>query len=624
MLDALATPPPLSSDSVHSFKLAPWHAQNPQGLANALMRAREAAPHLDDLAEFLLPRLPRGVLCSSTIKDAIPGQKSSSQVRPLEFALGHQWMAFNCEKWTNAETADCDDADWDERLDELTRMGLPAPLFIAVSPWKGSAHLAWAYDRPVNNEDPRQTRLRRGVKRGLAVAFGADPRFANRLQKNPWHLRPGPIQPGPGRPGNVLLWESYELSQPRTTYHTIVSQEPQAVPLLDLFRPLAAYAADRGIRLLQPTEGATRRVFVRVPTPAAPAPLGSRLFHAARVRVYRACTADADTIRGIVQRMAAEMGSPAQAADVDGITASVRTFMLERWTGPLDGRSGQRGTRDIDHGVMTREAQADGCAAEWDAMSVTDKRVAAALRSAARSKGSHDDAVQKAAEDQVADGLPLTKAAIAARSGASLSTVQRRWKLLSIAPANRSNGPNPLLPSGTGATAPSARPSPENPSSSFSSLAELARRDRGVRRAVAILARAAAEAARPGAVPLPLPKVDPDVAAAPAVRQARRVAEAAVVDARRRAEARVARRASAERAADMRRRAADLAAGWTWFRQHVADLDEEWDAREAGADPEERPGVRLRREAVLIGRWRSWRAAVRHHRPEPPDQEIPW
>ncbi len=628
MLDAAGSPPLLldypSTRVVQPVQAAQWHRREPKPgkphvLPNALQRAHEAAPHLDGLARFLLPRLPTGVLASSTIKDAVPGMAPSSRVLSLDAALRHQWLSLNTDKWTNAETADCDGVDWDDRLDELvTRYGMAEPLFNCASPWKGSAHLTWAYDSPVDNEKPHQVRLRRGIKKGLAVAFGSDPRFANRLQKNPWHLAPTPILEGQGNPGNWLLWEAYKATDAGTTYHTTVSPEPRAHAMAELFRPLAAYAADRGITLLTPAEGSSRPVFIRAPAAAAPADSrhGWRVFDAARMRVYRARTADLGTIRGIVGRAAADVGSPADPSDLDGIATSIARFMREDWTGPLDGKPGTRSTRDIDHGAMTREAAADGRLDEWTALSTTERRVQAARRSADLSSGRTDDAIRAAADRLIRAGTPFTQTEIAAASGVSLRTVKRRFHSLSLENTKVPNGPNPPLPPCGAAGGPEAPPlQNRNPSPS---LASLAVDDRKVRLTVSRLAAVVMAAMKPGASPPTMPEIPADLSGSPPVRKAMMVARQAIRDAERRAAARAAKDAAAVRFAEFTAAAAGPFS-WTWWTNYRAALDDEFDAREQepGLDRHAVAAVRATREAVFGARWRLWRK-VTGPQPVPP------
>lgn len=602
----------LGYPSTRAIQVAPWHRREPKPgrphvLPNALQRAHETAPHLDGLARFLLPRLPTGVLASSTIKDAVPGMSASSRVLSLDAALGHQWLSLNTEGWTNCETADCDDADWDDRLDELvTRYGMAKPLFTCASPWKGSAHLTWAYDSPVNNEDPRQVRLRRGIKKGLAVAFKSDPRFANRLQKNPWHRAATPIAEGQGKPGNWLTWEAFRATGAGTTYHTTVSAELRAHTMAELFRPLAAYAADRGITLLAPAEGSSRPVFIRRPTTAAGAESkhGWRVFDAARVRVYRARTADLGTIRGIVGRAAAEVGSTADPANLDAIARSISRFMAEDWTGPLDGKPGTRSTRDIDHGAMTREAAADGRLDGWDALSTTERRVRAARRSADLSSGRTDDAIRKAADRLIATGKPFTQTEIAAASGVSLRTIKRRFHSLVLGKPQVPNGPNPSVP-------PRAVGGPKAPflpnGKPKLSLASLSAADRNLRVTVSRLAAVATVAMRPGVEPPRMPEIPRDLSGCPLVRKAVLVTRQAIQDAERRAVARTAKRAAAGRAAEFKAAAAGPFP-WTWWTNYRAALDDEFDAREQepGLDRHSIAAIRTIREAVFAARWRLW------------------
>jgi hypothetical protein len=419
-------------DAAASLATPLWHVRKPRHLKAALACAHRAAPQLDALARLLLPRVPTRVLCSSTIKRDDGGPQSACML-PLEEAITHQWISFNNKDWTNTETADCDTPEWYDRLDELRLYGLPPPLFIAVSSWKGTAHLVWLYDRSIRSGDPDARRLRQRIKQGLIVAFGADGKFSNRLQKNPFHRREGPLAPRIGCPGIPAIADADEASGCRLTYCTILPAEPRAVAPRALLQPLIAYAEERGIFLSDDCAahvsakktGIVFRARRRLPGRPEDFPRGSRLFHMSRLRVYRTPTTDEATIRAIVDQTAIDLGSPATPPQRRSIAASIAEFMRDRWDWSRTPGSGR--TPNIDRGVMAMEAGANGSFDTWTVLDTRERQAAAGRRSAAVSKEHHTTAIFDAVSALVAQQESPTQSAVAAKAGVSLSTVKRRW-----------------------------------------------------------------------------------------------------------------------------------------------------------------------------------------------------
>lgn len=414
-----------------------WWKGHEAELQSAILVANRAAPHLARLAYMLLPRLPRRVLASSSIKGQ--AERASSRIMPLAQALAEQWMALNGRDYINVETGDFDEPlTWRSSLAGMVdQHGMPMPAAMVASPWKGTVHLLWLYDAPIAKRSEAAVRLRRGIKRGL-IMLGGCPRFGNTLQKNPWHVAAEQIAPESGMVcGDPAIWTKYCAEQTGLTYHTEVLAL-RTVQGRDLFRPLAAAATARKITLLErrTREGSARHIPVAVQDGTADRK-GSRLFHAAARTVRRACTGDADQIHDLVARTAAWLSSPANPGEIAKIANSITSWMNSKWRGPLNGRLGARhgsGSRPIDAGVMRGEAADRGPQglAAWKELSLQDKRRAAAGRTNANRVRRSDDAIRDAVAALIREGEDVTQAALARKAGVSLSTVQRRWRSLQI------------------------------------------------------------------------------------------------------------------------------------------------------------------------------------------------
>lgn len=555
-----------------ALELARWHADDPCPVINASMRANEAAPHLAELARFLLPRLTAYLLASSTIKEAAGDDRPFSAYFPLEQAVRQQWWSPATRRWTNTIAVDIDEAGWRPRLSRLIRRGLPRPAYVVISPWKGTAHLVWVLAEPLDNRDSGEARLRAGIRRGLNVELGGDRRFSNRLTKCPWHVAAVTVGPTPGIPcGDPETWAAYLARGVQLTYHTEIG-DLRAVTAAELLEPLLALAEERGEWLLSPRPrlnpaGATwAPLAVSIPGAKAGQDPAKAFFGACADAVRRARTGREEVIRGIVDRTAAAWAFTVTEASRVEMTQSIATWMNTLWRGPLDGKPGTDsavGRRQIDVGVMKGEAADRGpeALAEWCASTWTERRQAAGQRSASLIQEGHRRALAQARADLAAEGVRPTQAAAAARAGVSLSTAKRNWQHLPEPPP---------APSGEGVTrsnlslgsplgeALKVEPFPfeiappplvvpdDSPSALYAAAAE----------------RMSRRGADPETVLPPLPQSSPTVQAA------YRAALAARTGARRRQEARDRRGAALVRAESRDR----------WHAAHVGD-DEAWQTR---------------------------------------------
>jgi hypothetical protein len=579
-LDGSTTLTLLAPGTVPALHLARWHADDPCPVVNAIMRANEAAPHLTDLARLLLPRLTGWQLASSTIKEAAGDDHPFSAYFPLEHAVQQQWWSPNTRRWTNTVAIDIDQPGWRERLARLVQRGLPRPAYVVVSPWKGTAHLVWILDVPLDNRDPGEARLRAGIRRGLNLELGGDHRFSNRLTKNPWHRAADLVQPSADIPcGDPVSWDAYVEAGHQLTYYTEVG-DLRTVAAAELLEPLLALAEARDEWLLAPRprwnpSGATwTPPAVAIPGVTPGQDPARALFGACADAVRRACTGRREAIRGIIDRTVGAWGFAVSEGSRIEMTGSIATWMNTKWRGPLDGKPGADravGRKQVDVGVMKGQAADRGpeALAEWCASTWKERRQAAGKRSAALIQDAHRQALSQARTALVAEGIRPTQAAVAARAGVSLKTAKRHWHDLAERPVahpaegvTRSN-----LSCGDLAEVPTSAQPPlpeiENPT--------LLAADEP---AIAPYETSASRMKRRGADPEAV--LPPPPGSSPALHAAYRNALAARAGAQRRLDARRAKAATAIRAADREE----------WHAGHVGD-EEAWQARLADISDQE-------------------------------------
>lgn len=126
----------LSEQPQTQFDALPkWHQQNPALIANALMSSKQAAPHLSELADSLLPKMPRIIRASQNLR-AI-NIENSSHLFTLEAAICLPWISFDASKSRNVLLFDIDHPDALELVEELPQSIRPTLIFC---PYSGRSH----------------------------------------------------------------------------------------------------------------------------------------------------------------------------------------------------------------------------------------------------------------------------------------------------------------------------------------------------------------------------------------------------------------------------------------------------------------------------------------------------
>lgn len=539
-----------------------WHA--PAALDALLCDFAREMPDRAHIADFLLPRIGKYVLCSDTLKT----EDAASARLPLHEAVRCRWISLNSRHWINAVTVDCDHSSWREELRALSDQGEPDPTFVTWNPSTDHAQVTWVLPIGARRSNARQMRLLDGVRARLTAALSGDSQFKNWLIRNPLH------------PDNSVLWFS-----------------PQAVELSALLGPLVDWC-DEGEHVLPPRVSAQHEG--RKPSIAAiptglhdvAGPKGSRVFELGAAMVRRLRTSDRATIRATLDQVASDLKSPITARQLDGMAGRIARWMAKQpWaTGrPVNGLE----RPDIDHGAMTREARDRGMLDAWIRTPRATKLPLAAERTNQLRKGKTRAAILTGVDALARSGQAITQAALAHASGLTVRTIRRAWTDGSMFAGQEDTRSYPFC---------AALPPPEYGTPPLT-LARLAARSqaRAKRleedaRIIAAYDEAAARMTKRGGKPEKVPPRGPD--ASPAVVDAHQNALAARRDAMRRQEARQERKEMAERSEARKRNfrawadAEDPLAFQTFYRAEV----ERWEERENRIDPAEKERVRRHHE----------------------------
>ena len=597
--------------SVDKYAPGTWHGQDSGPLDRALSHVADACPALIPLARFVLPRVPRALLCSNTLKTENP----SSHTAILPRAVRRQWVGWQAPGGArvNALCIDCDKEGWREALRSLIDRGVPGPAYVAVSKPRltideagnlvgrdyETAHLVWFLKVPVRRDNPVSYDLFKRTRAMLVDELGGDTAAANHLTKNPFH--------------RAYVTEAMRL-------------EP--VDLSDLFKPLMEWCGEGEYVLPPPAvprEGKPRprrAAAARAPAQALDpeeVKKWGKLF-AARHAVMAEGVRDLPTITAILEEHAgAHCARPVDHRErrildqrIKDHAASIHHWMNTAWKG--------RKRPGIDHQVMTRDAIARNDLAGWQELDWTSRRKLAAERTTVIRQERTARAIAAAVVRLWADEQPITQAAVAAGTGLDVRQVRRLWNRPDVIAKEDIRSYQGFAPGGEGGGQPVttlralAAASRER---ARAARAEAGRMAAEERRRAALAAEAiegyralAAAMLRSGAMPQPVPPGPMD--SHPAVRTARAEAMDARRDCQRRATGRRDRAAAKVEAEERRNLFTRLAAAGdvAGFQAWMAREEERWGWV---VDSEEGPVKRraFMRRAVAFKRYRAeWDTAL--------------
>jgi hypothetical protein len=511
-----------------------------------------------------LPRVPRFILCSDTLKTASP----SSYRLPIDQAHKCQWISWNSRSHINALIIDCDNSeDWRNGLRHLLAQGVPAPTYVVTSP-KGTGHIVWFFPIGIRRDNRKRMRLFEGIRDRLNREIGGDTQFKGYLTKNPLHAA-----------------------------YRVESFTGQNHELQDFIGPLIEWSDEEDYVLPPKIKDQVEEKPIHLPAlPKSMAEAigakGSRVWEAGRQHVYRLRTSDRATILSTLEHHARALGSPISAKALNGMAGRI-----SRWMAAQPWANGKPASelRDIDFGVMTREADAIspeyGSAWRYEIKRPEKLRLSAERTNKIRNGKSDLSLIQSIQVLAMRDEL-ITQASISEMSGLGIATVKRAWK---------------KNPKGITRSYPFFPFSSEGAGRQSSTLKEVVHfLNEGIRikifniKMIGEYQRLASQMKKRGASPQSIPSLPPNYTREAA--QARRQAEMARRDCVRRHEK------NEERKAMKARRATRLAkmAGWANTRNHQGFDDflksekARWEALEIFISPEDREKLNRHRMRMYV------------------------
>ena len=263
-------------------------------------------------------------------------------------------------------------------------------------------------------------RLHHGIYEHLRGSLCGDPLFKQYLTKNPLH-------------------EAYEVN----------SFTGNTYDFSDFLGPAVDFSGDDFV-LAPKWQGQFQGKnpdIAAVPTnlKEAAGPKGSRVWNLGYPQVHRRRSADYAIIYAIYEKVACDLGSPITPKELAGMAKRSVRWMVAH---PNMLGTPARDLRDIDHGVMRREAEQRGQAGEWRELDIRSKRTLAAERTNSIRKASTEQRITQAVVSMLDRHLPITQKTLQKESSVCLRTIKQLWnKVLESATIGASRS-NPFSPEG--------------------------------------------------------------------------------------------------------------------------------------------------------------------------------
>lgn len=396
----------LRQKSKQQFDALPkWHQQNPALIANALMSSKQAAPHLSELADSLLPKMPRIVRASQNLRSI--NIENASHLFTLEDGINLPWISFDAKQSRNVLLFDIDHDSGLDLAEELPQNIRPTLIF---DPYSGRSHGVL----------PLVTPVLRGGKIGpevladlahqlIAKHLNATPLPVGSLVKNPFglsRLLVGVLPRRTPEPSTPLIWEAFQQAQTGLLWHTVAGSKGAEL------KDVIAFLADEYGDVCEPR---TKRIFRHR---GEPSNLGRNcaLFDMVRFHCYDHNLRDGGEIMKKAQEINQTLQPPLPFAEVQATARSIGKFMQSRYK-PKSALSDRKGVMGL----------------AGSSLEMKDKQKLSAIRTNDIKTDNTDHKIRQAMKHWPTS-QKMTQAALAKVSGVSLKTIKRRWKALKDTP----------------------------------------------------------------------------------------------------------------------------------------------------------------------------------------------
>jgi hypothetical protein len=373
-----------------------WHSRDPALLFDAVKQAREVAPHLETLITSFLPRMPRLVQASWSMKTAFP----SSGTALLSLAISAPWMSFDAAGVRNVLLLDIDHSSGVDLALELPARIRP---HIVVDPWSGrSAGILVLKSAVLTASGSRAgPRFLADIAHQLiANHFRATPLSHGSLAKNPFGLTDslsGDLLRRTRVPSSPIQWEAWKASGTRLIWHTVVGAH--SVELRDILAVLGDDDAPRPRTSKKKYHG-----------PPSQFGRNCELFDLVRVWAYDQSAKDEIAIRSKANELNAGFASPLPVKEVETIAKSIARYMQKKY----------RQHKSTDEGVMNLQGTQ---------FTLRQKQHLSAVRTNDIRQENTDRAIRDTIKSWPID-KKMTQAALAVAARVSKKSVKRRWRTL--------------------------------------------------------------------------------------------------------------------------------------------------------------------------------------------------
>lgn len=370
------------------------HRRNVSLVCNTLLAAKSAAPEISDIADVIIPKMPRRVKASQNIKTDTPHK--CSYFYTLDEAILLPWISFDASDFWNVLALDVDHANGMDLWEELPENLRP---FLVIDPYSLRSAALFLLKTPVLCTSVGQLALAELCSRVLASYFNATALPHCSLTKNPFGLKKslqGVLQRRTAQPLGGDLWEMSQTSP--LVFHTLPGS-----PGIELREILAHFGDD-----VDAVKRPKRTTFVER---GEPSDLGRncRLFDILRAFCYDNGLKEVDEIMAEAIALN-ENGLP--ESELRSISVSISKFMKTRYR-PRD---------SVNRSVMSLAASS---------LPVKSKQKLSAMRTNAVRTENADHKIAQALRHWPS-GQPISQSKLAKASGVNLTTIKRRWATLNL------------------------------------------------------------------------------------------------------------------------------------------------------------------------------------------------
>lgn len=397
-------------EELNLIKLPEWHVRSDRTLKKSLDISYGYAPHLKNLSDCLITKMPRLVRASQNLKSI--NIDHSSHLFSLNQAIDLPWISFDSKEVRNVLLLDIDHdeglAVWEDLPDNIKP-------HLVIDPWSGRSAGIFVLKTPILTREGTRFKpqfFADACHQMIAEHFNATALPHGSLTKNPFGMAKnviGQLSRRSPYPTTGIMWDMHQQANTGLLWHTVPGAHE-----IEL-RDIVAFFAD-GYERVAPK--ATRRKFSK--KRGEPSYIGRNcyVFDLTRWHCYDHREKDLANIQQKAEEVSQTMDNPLSQADVRSISRSIHRYMNTVFN-PLEKNPNAK-RNQINRGIMNLAGT------RFDQK---QKQKLSAKRSSDMKASTTEDKIRQALIDYPKD-RKLSQREFSKFSELSLKTVERHWHII--------------------------------------------------------------------------------------------------------------------------------------------------------------------------------------------------